>query len=315
MIELELQHDLIIDATVFGMGRGAGNLNIELFARYLNSALRKQYDIELFLEIFDECLKPIFTNSFWGYSLPFYLSSVHNCHPNYANYFSEKNTLTIKSIHELLSMLSDADKISFTKEKADRIYLQYQENFIDDSEALAEITAAVGDRPILVMAPGKTLATHSEEIQQFISRKSPVIIGVNMAAAQYDYDYLFISNEKRYTAEMPENTRRRIVTSNIRNAAADDVRVNYSSYLIKDSKVYDNPTLMLLRLLRAIGRNEVYLAGFDGFSATGKDNYFSESLSLGTNFETKVAKNSQISAELRKMGEYMQLTFLTPTYY
>ena len=114
---------------------------------------------------------------------------------------------------------------------------------------------------------------------------------------------------------MPENTRRRIVTSNIRNAAADDVRVNYSSYLIKDSKVYDNPTLMLLRLLRAIGRNEVYLAGFDGFSATGKDNYFSESLSLGTNFETKVAKNSQISAELRKMGEYMQLTFLTPTYY
>ena len=80
--------------------------------------IRDSYNIEPILEVFDECLKPIFTKNFWGYSLPFYLSSIHNCHPNYANYFAEKNTLSVKSMHELLSMVSEDDKVSFSTDKA-----------------------------------------------------------------------------------------------------------------------------------------------------------------------------------------------------
>lgn len=71
MVEQNLDHDLIIDASVFGMGRGAGNLNIELFAKYLNQNFGKTYNIEPILEVFDECLKPVFAKNFWGYSLPF----------------------------------------------------------------------------------------------------------------------------------------------------------------------------------------------------------------------------------------------------
>lgn len=315
MVELELQHDLIVDATVFGMGRGAGNLNIELFARYLNQYFEKQYKIEAFLEIFDECLKPIFVGSFWGYSLPFFLSSIHNCHPNYASYFSEKNTLTIKSMHELLSMIPDEEKVSFTNEKADQFYLQYQENFIDDSAVLSEIQSMIGSRKVLVLAPGRTLATHEAQVQKFIREYQPVIFSTNMAAEQYPSDYLFITNEKRYAPEMPRSVQQRIVTSNIKNVQPRDIRVNYSSYLITNSAVYDNPTLMLIQLLKSITINEVYFAGFDGFSASGQNNYFSDRLSLGTSVSMKAKKNKEISKVLTRLSESMHFIFLTPTHY
>ena len=38
-VNLKLDRDILIDASVFGMGRGAGNLNLELFAEYLNKAI------------------------------------------------------------------------------------------------------------------------------------------------------------------------------------------------------------------------------------------------------------------------------------
>ena len=315
MTELKLDHDLVIDATVFGMGRGAGNLNIELFARYLNRYFGKQYDIESFLEVFDECLKPIFISSFWGYSLPYYLSSIHNCHPNYAAYFNEKNTLSIRSMHELLSMVSDEDKVSFTTEKADAYYLKYQENYVDDAAVLNQLQESLKNREVLLLAPGRSLNTCQDQIQAFIQEKHPVIIGINAASALYQYDYLLVANEKRYTDVKPENVQCRILTSNLHTSLPTDLVINYSSYLLTDSAVYDDPTFMMIKLLRSVGILELHIAGFDGFSASAKENYFEQQMSLGTNLKTKTEKNEQIKLELTKLQQAVKLHFLTPSLY
>ncbi len=315
MTEQNIEHPMIIDASVFGMGRGAGNLNIELFARYLNQSEGKSYDIEPFLEVFDECLKPIFVNNFWGYSLPFYLSSIHNCHPNYASYFSEKNTLSVKSMHELLSMLSDEDKISFSIEKASMYYHRYQENFVDDSETLAELRRVVSSRDVLILAPGQSLKADRTDIESFIAKEKPVIFGVNTACDFYHYDYLFIANEKRLTDNVPENVDRRIVTSNLK--AADDgiLMVNYASYLVKDSGIPDDPTFMLINLLKAVGVKQVGLAGFDGFTSDPERNYFGKNMSLGTKLDTKIKKNELKKQEIRRINELVRISFITRSLY
>ena len=54
LIEMNLKRDLIVDACVFGMGRGAGNLNLELFAEFMNENYGTHYKIEPMLEIMDE---------------------------------------------------------------------------------------------------------------------------------------------------------------------------------------------------------------------------------------------------------------------
>ncbi len=315
MVEQHISHSIIIDASVFGMGRGAGNLNIELFARYLNQNYKKSYDIDPFLEVFDECLKPVFIESFWGYSLPFYLSSIHNCHPNYASYFSEKNTLSVKSTNELLSMISDDDKISFTKERAEKYYQMYQENYIDDSSVLAELQKAVENRCVLILAPGKSLKDNRKEIENFIENENPIILGVSKSAEFYSYDYLFISNEKRITNLRPENVGKRIITSNVKKKTDEDILVNYSSYLVKNNVISDDSTLMLINLLKSIGVKRINIAGFDGFTSNPFENYFIENMSLGTKLDTKTEKNYMKKHEVEKLRELLELNFITESMY
>ena len=314
MLEQSLLHDMIIDASVFGMGRGAGNLNIELFAKHLNRHYGKNYNIEPFLEVFDECLKPIFVRHFWGYSLPFYLSSIHNCHPNYALFFSEKNTLTVKSIHELLSRISDEDKISFSKDKAARYYNSYMDNYFDDRADVKALHDSIGERTILILAPGKSIIREMNAVKSFINQYNPIVIGVNRSAEEYYYDYLFVANEKRL-GDKPENVGKFIKTSNLHKIQSDTIQVNYTSYLAQNPIVCDNPTLMLLNLLISMGVHNVTIAGFDGFNSNPDENYFTQGLSMGSSIESKVEKNKLVSEEVETLRKRINIIFLTESLY
>jgi len=315
IVEQNLTHDILLDATVFGMGRGAGNLNIELFARYLNCSYDSAYNIEPILEIFDECLKPIFATSFWGYSFPFYLSSIHNCHPNYASFFADKNTLSVKSMHEILKTISPEDKLSFSVDKADAYYRDFQSNWIDDSESVRHLADEVAGREILILAPGRTLETHKKLISDYVANNNPIVFGVNRSAPFFKYNYLFINNEKRLTPEKPENVDRYIKTSNLHKVLENTIHVNYSSYLNDNILVSDDPTLMLIKLLRIVGVNKITIAGFDGFSSDPSDNYFSSGLSMGSSIISKIKKNVHISSAIEEFSRSIALTFLTPSKY
>lgn len=315
MAEQNLVHDLIIDASVFGMGRGAGNLNIELFAEYLNQNYKKNYNIEPILEVFDECLKPIFMNHFWGYSLPYYLSSIHNCHPNYANYFSEKNTLSVKSMHGILSMISEEDKAVYSVDKANYYYERYQEKPIDDSAAIKKVKEKIENRMILILAPGFSINKYSGTIRDFIEKEKPVVFGINEASPLYEYDFLFITNEKRISYKyLPENVKKYILTSNLQENL-EAFYINYTSYLCETQEISDNPTLMLINFLEKLGIYKISIAGFDGFHADPSKNYFEKDLSLGSNIESKMKKNKFICKEVKKISERLELKFLTPSLY
>lgn len=314
MVEQGLSHDLIIDASVFGMGRGAGNLNIELFAKHLNRNYGKNYNIEPFLEVFDECLKPIFARQFWGYSLPFYLSSIHNCHPNYALFFSEKNTLSVKSIHELLSQISDEDKIGFSKDKAAQYYNNYMDNYIDDKSDVKRLYDSLQNRPVLILAPGKSIIKNLDTVKSYIKEQKPVVIGVNRSSEQYEYNYLFVNNEKRLINK-PSNVGKFIKTSNLHKILPDTIQINYASYLSENPVVSDNPTLMLLNLLISMGIREVVIAGFDGFSSNPEENYFAQGLSMGSSIASKVEKNQLVSEQVAKLQRKIKMIFLTESIY
>ena len=88
LVDLHSDRELIIDASVYGMGRGAGNLNTELFVQYLNDNADGNYDIKPLLSIIDEILNEFYQRNYWGYSLPNYLSASHNAHPNYAGFMA-----------------------------------------------------------------------------------------------------------------------------------------------------------------------------------------------------------------------------------
>ena len=311
LVELNLKRDICIDACVFGMGRGAGNLNLELIAEYLNENYDTEYRIEPMLQIMDEYLKEFYTSKFWGYSLPLYLSASCHCHPNYAIYLEEKNSLTVKSFNELLNNIPDSDKASFSKEKAEKYYREYQENYIDDKKTVDSLADAFGGKDILILAPGKSLNDNKDKIASIAS--DAVTVAVNFNGGAFTPDFVFSSNMRRFAKMMGKTDAKTIITSNMKEATGDYV-VNYSSYSSTKPEIIDNSALMLMKLLMATGVKKVFVAGMDGYSAVNTTDYFDENLDYDFSSEAEL-RNELISSEIREIAKHMKVEFVTPTNY
>ena len=82
MIHEGFDREIIIDASIYGIGRGAGNLNLELIASYLNQCYGKSYNISDIPFLYDEYLKNVYLSRPWGYRPAYYLTAIHKCNPN-----------------------------------------------------------------------------------------------------------------------------------------------------------------------------------------------------------------------------------------
>lgn len=82
MIELseETGRDIIVDGSLYGMGRGAGNAKTELLAYYINKHCNGKYDIQKLLETIDRYITPELKNLNWGYDLPMYVCGTKHAH-------------------------------------------------------------------------------------------------------------------------------------------------------------------------------------------------------------------------------------------
>ena len=120
VVNYHTDREVIIDASIYGIGRGAGNLNTELFAKYLNEKKEKKYDIVPLMEIYENVIKKIRSEHFWGYSIYYYLTAMYGCNPNYANYYGIEKKLKPKVVESILRKLDTMDKIIFSRGIAER---------------------------------------------------------------------------------------------------------------------------------------------------------------------------------------------------
>ncbi|MEQ8155648.1 MAG: aldolase catalytic domain-containing protein [Clostridiaceae bacterium] len=121
-VELGLKHDIILDASVYGMGRGAGNLNLEMITNYLNENNGTNYNLKPVFEIWDEYLHEIYNKLPWGYALEYFVAASLECNPNYASYYMDKPGLKIKDVYEIFQSIQGADKYLYSNEKAEYFY-------------------------------------------------------------------------------------------------------------------------------------------------------------------------------------------------
>lgn len=124
LLNQNTKRNLIIDSTIFGMGRGAGNLQSEVLTQYLNDNYNKSYNIISILKIIEEQINPIFTKKPWGYSVPYYLAATNSCHPNYATYLIKKQTLSLEKINTILKNIPENKKTNYDKELIKKLYIE-----------------------------------------------------------------------------------------------------------------------------------------------------------------------------------------------
>lgn len=88
--ETQWKHNIMLDASVMGMGRGAGNLPLELYFKYLNETYNCNYKTKQLYEIADKYLMKYYNKTKWGYSMPYLLSALNGRNPSYVEYLLDK---------------------------------------------------------------------------------------------------------------------------------------------------------------------------------------------------------------------------------
>lgn len=310
LLSVKGYREIILDSSVYGMGRGAGNLNTELLVEYLNVNNDGNYDIKPLLNIIDEILNTFYKKNYWGFSLPNYISAKYNSHPNYASYLTDKNTLTVKDINSIFEMMEFEKRLEFDKEYIETLYVKYMKRENIQNSHLSELQSVIYDKKVLLIAPGRSSVEEKEKVLDFIKENNPIVVSVNFEYPYYETDYTFISNIRRFSAFENKPLDKCIITSNI---VVNDAffQTDYSALLNDVDGVNDNAGLMCLKFFINMNVKELYLAGFDGYSHDTQFNYAQKNLEMVTKNSVLDAMNFGMNCVLKKLREQAKIEFIT----
>jgi 4-hydroxy 2-oxovalerate aldolase len=92
-IEGIIQGANFLDATMAGLGRGAGNCPMELLIGFLHNP---KYQLRPILDCVQNHVEPMRSKLLWGYDLPYLLTGLRNLHPRAAIQFKEAELKGVK---------------------------------------------------------------------------------------------------------------------------------------------------------------------------------------------------------------------------
>lgn len=310
---------IIIDGTLGGMGKVAGNLNLELIVDYLVRKKHYDYEFEEILDILDDYIYKYSLEYKWGYSTAAMMAGIYKSHPNNVIYLTEKFRLDTKDIGKLLSMIEPSIRQRYDYDNIQRLYTEYIADKIDDHEALAYLKELVQGKEVLVMVPGNTLNTHRRLIDRYVEEKGPIVISVNFVDDK-PVNFAFFGNQKRYARlKLKRLGCRTIISSNIESDNPDDIVVNYHSLINRGYKYFENSAIMLLNLLKRINPSKISIAGFDGFNGESEKNYSDKSFQNERHVSEFEILNKEITEMFGEIIDIMspacEFNIITPSIY
>lgn len=312
---LDLAHtrEIIIDSSILGMGRGAGNLNTELLAGYMNERLGTGYAIGPLLEVIDSYLEDIKRDHSWGYSVAHFLSASINCHPNYSGFLLDKKNLTVREIKELLEQIPVDERVRYD---ADLIRGLYEESRwrMRREEKLPE--DLFGGRPVIALASGPSARTQAGSIERYRESRGACLVALNHLPEFIGVDYVFVSNQKRYDEFVERfDPERLILTTNLDVKPAHQLcpTVDYQRLLQAPPAGSDNVAALFLSFVVGLGLKELALAGLDGYALDARDNYSYEEHGAPRQREVLEVRNREMEEAVRAASAAIRLRFLTPS--
>lgn len=303
----------VIDGSMLGMGRVPGNLCIELIMDYMNKTQGSAYDLNPVLDGIDDHIVQLKQVEPWGYSTAYALSAKYNLHRNYAEFLLGKGRLRAKQINQILASIEERKKTAYDESYIETLYEGFQNHEIDDRALLQKLKASWDDRSILILAPGSSISDCKKLLDLFIAENNPVIVSANFIPELYQQDYAFYTNAMRFsTIEEKKDAESLLVTSNLTDMCSSENVLNYADLCFDDKGKSDNCVIMLMRLLIRLGKNRVYVAGFDGYQTEGCNYVSSYMANQHTKGQEENIRNTGYVADIRKK---MDVIFLTPSLY
>lgn len=269
------KRDIVVDASLCGMGRGAGNATTELVTNYLNTKYHKNYDVNAIMDAIDTYMLYFQDNYKWGYSIPFFIAGMYCCHVNNIAYLTKNHRSNSLDMRNIIESLSPEDRRKYDYDLLEEKYIENHERFLNDDETFGELQKVFKDKKVLLIAPGKTSVEQKDKIDSYIARHKPVVVLVNAMNNLYKGDYLFIMNPARYEYcqdkfEKDFKQIPKIILSNTKKIAGDnETIVSYNRVIKRGWDHYDNAAITCMRMMQKLGVSDLAIAGFDGFEVKG----------------------------------------------
>lgn len=318
-LELDMNRDILVDGTLYGMGKSAGNVPLELLAMRMNELFQKEYNIGPMLEAIEDSVMPIFKKSPWGYQKFFYMTAKNECHPNYLNYYQKKGNLSQTDLDILLKRIEpDENKLIYDEQLAEKLYEDYINEKYNDADNIIRLGEELKDRIILILGPGKNIILQADLVKQFISSANPVIISINYLPDEYTVDYVFLTKGNRYedmTVKLHDRNVGIIATSNVTEKNYPFSYIFMRRPLLEKGELFpDNSFLMLLKILSHSGVKSVFCAGMDGYSNV-EPNYANTAMEYDFIKGAAHVLNNHVQRKLNTNFADMTISFITYSHY
>lgn len=316
--------NVVIDTTMAGMGRGAGNTNTELMMQYMNRKFNSGYDIDIILDLIDNYIDGFHKQYEWGYSIPYFLAGSYSAHVNNISYLSSKAGIASRDINFLLNRIDSTNRKRYDYDLLESTYMEYLDTQCDDTTAIQKLHDNLSEKDILILLPGHTLVSHKDSIDAYYNENKPIVISVNLLSSDYAIDYAYFSNKNRYQYWKNAsnfNEYKKIVTSNVTTISDEKHDIIDFSRLVKCGwEQLDNSGILLLRLLDLMDVKSIAIAGFDGYNHNSSTyNYVQKSMEKTRNTLKAEEANRDIQSMLEDYintrNSTCKLNFITPSYF
>ncbi|MDD5129554.1 MAG: hypothetical protein PHS66_00655 [Candidatus Omnitrophica bacterium] len=295
-----------VDASIYGMGRGAGNLPVEILLSYLSKHKNNEYNVVPYLDVIQRFFVRLFEQYRWGYSLNSLLGGISNVHPYYIDELFHSHNYTIEEIWNILEVIKEKCPISFSGEKLKRALGErfYIPNVTQTRRTIAEIEKDLKiipakdsfllrrlafknkhkGRSFLIIANGPSIVKYKDKINELISKKNLITIGCNFLNEIYVPDYHLFVNKRRFLKYVssvlkksillvPTFFGKRLVTENysgdyefIQIAAEHNLKA-LPVKGIRQQAAYLNVATAAILAAFQMGAREIMAVGMDGYQS------------------------------------------------
>jgi len=190
-----------LDATITGMGRGAGNTQTECLLAHIDkdqSKYKPKKIYELAMRYFEVMQKEYG----WGSSLLYFLGAQNNVHPTYIQNLLSNSHYETEEVIGAIDYLSSLDGAT----SYNGAVLDAALSFFDDKTQISgsqDIQGFFDNKNVLIIANGPSTKKYATAIELYIKNTKPTVICVNVSEfiAQEYIDYFAISHNSKFLSQ------------------------------------------------------------------------------------------------------------------
>jgi 4-hydroxy 2-oxovalerate aldolase len=343
----------IVDSTIYGMGRAAGNLQTEIILSYLEKLRADRYNPIPVLNLIDRYFVAMMKETPWGYQLPYMISGMFQCHPDYAKALVDQREYTIEDIWKSLDHIKKLPNAGgFSKTVLNDFINQ---GHIGTPEAVTPRTESTNPangegkgvrgrvpyvnrhagRDFLVLSNGPTLKDYKPKIDQFIAQHDPIILGANFIGGLFEPHYHAFNNKRRFSEYIetvkpgsklllgeyiPDDMIREYVDKPYERFFYND---EFADFGIEDGVITANCrtiSILLLGVAIVMGARRIFSVGMDGYMGLKELHFYAEKDDM-ENQEMIVERHRWCQHYLKQINQYLrdhekeEFHVLTPTSY